>query len=104
VEASEIAADRFTVEAHEGSQVKLVGAADSIEVTLASGGRLDARGFHVDGAEVALSGASLAQLCSDGPVTGTVVGSSVLDNLLGEGTCAGVSSDPTSQLHCTPNW
>lgn len=52
-----------------------------------------------EGAEVSLRGGSSARVHSDGPVTGTVAGST-LDDLPGTGTCAGVAADGASTVRC----
>ncbi len=99
----------FRVIADQGSALDLAGAngsvaaGESISVELASGAVLDAASYPVSqSASVALSGASLARLRSDGPVTGTVANASELDNLLGSGDCSGVVADQASRVRCRP--
>lgn len=98
----------FTVVADQGSTLDLAGpggvaAGESISVELASGAVLDATFYPVSqSASVELSGASIARLHSDGPVTGTVANASELDNLSGTGDCAAVVRDETSKVRCRP--
>jgi hypothetical protein len=105
VSGKSLAARAFQVVAEQGSSVVLQGAAapagESIDVRLATGANLNATSYGVSGgAAVQLSGGSTARLHSDGPVSGTVAGGSLLENLQGTGSCAAVAVDGTSTLSC----
>lgn len=105
VSGKSLAASSFEVVADQSSTVVLEGAAvpagESLDVRLATGAVLSATAYAVSGgAEVQLSGGSVARIRSDGPVSGTVTGGSVLENLQGTGSCAGVTADGNSTLSC----
>lgn len=110
VTATGASAPLFTVDGSEGSQIELVGpggiggdvpAGTALDVTLATGSRLVAKWYIVtNAADVALSGASVAEIHSDGGVVGSVTGQSRLDNRFGTGSCAGVTKDATSSVDC----
>lgn len=105
VNGKSLAAASFEVVADQGSNVVLEGAVlpagESIDVRLATGAVLNATAYGVSaGAEVQLSGGSIARLHSDGSVSGTVTGGSLLENLQGAGSCAAVAVDGTSTLSC----
>lgn len=107
IKGDEIAATSFQVVADHGGNVALAGASapagESIGVKLGTGGLLDATGYAVsNAAQVELSGASVARLRSDGPVSGTVTDRSQLDNLQGTGGCTAVVADGSSTIRCPP--
>lgn len=104
VTAKRVAGAAFEVVADRGSNVVLEGAGnpagESIDVRLGTGALLNASAYVSGGATVQLSGGSIARLHSDGAVNGTVTGGSLVENVLGAGSCAGIMSDGTSRLNC----
>jgi hypothetical protein len=105
VSGRSLAATSFHVVGDDGGNVVLEGAAlpagQSLDVRLGNGATLNATAYGVsDGAVVQLSGGSVAKIHSDGPVSGTVRGGSLLDNLHGTGGCAQVVVDGSSTLSC----
>ncbi|BDG03339.1 GIN domain-containing protein [Anaeromyxobacter oryzae] len=93
VEAKNVAAERFRVEAGDGGDVVLAGAgtgaAPVLEVVLSGvqhGAHLDAREYAVATSDVTLTGSSRAELQASLAVTGTAVPGSRVENS-GTGTC-----------------
>jgi hypothetical protein len=87
VDVTGASAPAFRAAVTERSVVTLAGAGGaSLEATLSGGARLDAHGYRVGGAQVTLTGASRAHVYSDGDVTGTAEGQSVVE-VEGGGAC-----------------
>ena len=100
VDVKKAAAALFTAEASGSARVAISGAGgDVIDATLGGDALLDATGYVTSAAVVALSGRATAKLRSNGPVTGTAVDDSRVDNLLGTGPCF-VTTSGTAQAIC----
>lgn len=105
VTISGAAAPAFTVEAVDGSHLVLSGGGgERLAVTLGGGqhggASLDARGYPVATAEVALTAGARAQLAAAVSVTGTAAGASRVENE-GAGACT-VTSTEGSVVVCAP--
>ncbi len=87
VDVRKAEASTFTVDASGISRVTLVGAGAEIDATLGGDALLDATEYVTSAADVALSGRTTAKLRSNGPVNGTAVEASLVDDLLGTGPC-----------------
>lgn len=101
--ATGVATPLLTLEAHGKSDLLVSGAGGLRVEVIASESAVDAGSYPVsEGALVDLSAGSRAELQSDGPVAGTVRGGCTLDNLLGAGSCAGVTTPPgeTATIQC----
>jgi hypothetical protein len=95
-----LASPALSIEAVGRGEVSLAGlGGDLLEATLTDGS-LDATGYPVGTAQVALSGASRAELDA-GLVTGTASGTSLIDNLVGSGPCF-VTTAATALVSCHP--
>ena len=105
VGATQVAAPSFELDASDNASVTLSGAGGAaITVNLQGGQRggahLDARGYPVDTATVALAGGSTARLAARVGVSGTADGGSTLENS-GAATCT-VSASADSKVTCSP--
>jgi hypothetical protein len=105
VTASQVAVPAFEVDADEDAYVTLSGAGGAtLSVGLQGGQRgpatLDARGYPVDTASVALSGGSTALLAARVGVSGSATGASTVKNT-GTATCT-VSASADSKVTCGP--
>jgi hypothetical protein len=99
-DVNDAAAPMFTAEASGRSRVTLSGAGGAgIGAALGGDALLDATEYVTSAAVVALSGRATAMLRSNGPVTGTAVDDSRVDNLLGTGPCF-VTTSGTAQAIC----
>ena len=93
--AEGVSAPAFAVTASEASEVTLSGAPGAgatLAATLDTGATLDARGYPVAGAAVALTSHSTAALACTGPVTGQASGASTV-TVQGGGTCGVTLTD-----------
>jgi hypothetical protein len=100
LEVLEASAPSFTVGAADHSEVHLEGAGgDSLDATVSGASHLDARGYHVAGADLALSAASQAEVWVQAPGTlaGDVSGGSAAQ-VVGGGTCAVALHDTSTCL------
>lgn len=97
--------DALTVEASDGSAVSLAGAGGAaLEVRLAGGAHagatLDATGYPVTSADVALTGGAWAAVRASGAVSGTAAAGCVVENV-GAGVCQ-VTDGAGSPVSCAP--
>lgn len=107
VEVSQAAAQSFDVHAGDGAEVQLTGPGGKhLAVTLwggtKGGATLHGYGYVVSvDATVDLTDGAVAELHSDGPVSGTVKAGATLENA-GDGSCTAVAASGGGAVNCHP--
>jgi hypothetical protein len=105
VTVSGASAPTFTVEASDGSDVRLSGPGGARLVVTLSGGqhggaRLEAVAYPAAAASVALSGGASARVAASGAIDGTAQGAGTRLENAGAGTCAAVTASDGAEVAC----